>query len=516
MSVSNGAAIEAAATTPRVEIMGVGKTYGAVRALAEIDLTVQPGEIYALCGHNGAGKSTLVKVLSGVTRPDEGNVRIDGVEVDFRDPEQAQRAGVALVDQEISLIEALSVRDNILLGLAGAPFFARPGGADAAIRDLLSRVGLGALNPSTFVQGLPLGQRQLVEIARALGRGGKILILDEPTATLSEAESEQVFSAVRSVSRQGISVIYVSHRLGEVLEICDQISVFRDGRLIATKPASEMDRSELVDLMVGAHAVEASVARTTFDPDAPPMLEISALNVGARVRDVDLTVRPGQIVALAGQIGSGASEVLRAVAGLVPEAVGSVRVGKNQVSLGSPVSSQKLGVDYISNDRKAEGLFLARTVRSNLLATRLRAIARGGFVVNRWARQAGTSLAQVIGLQKRERSAVGELSGGNQQKVFLGRCLQRDPNGLVLLLDEPTRGVDVGGRSDIHDLIRQAAASGTAVVYASTELDEILDLADEIVTLRAGRVVSVRPRDEVTVQSLLYEMTHVETEAVPA
>ncbi|MBA8803278.1 ABC-type sugar transport system ATPase subunit [Nocardioides ginsengisegetis] len=509
-------AVDETPRIPRLRIVGVGKSYAAVRALDGIDLTIKPGEVHALCGHNGAGKSTLVKILSGVVRHDDGSVYIDGEEADFRGPEQAQRAGVALVDQEISLIEALSVRDNIMLGLAGAPFFARPNSADGIIHGLLGRVGLGDLSLSTPVASLALGKRQLVEIARALGRGGKILILDEPTATLTESESDQVFAAVKSVATEGISVIYVSHRLGEVLEICDTISVFRDGRRIATRPADQMDRAELIDLMVGVQAVDRSANADRTPLDSKPSLVVRGLSVGTRVHDVDLTIRPGQVVALAGQVGSGASEILRAIAGLAPDAVGTVRVGEKDLRLGSPVRSLNAGVNYISNDRKAEGLFLTRTVRVNLLATRLRAIARHGFVVSRLAKEIGALLAEASGLRERERSAVGELSGGNQQKAFLGRCLHRDKGASLLLLDEPTRGVDVGGRSDIHDLIRNAAGSGTAVLYASTELDEILDLADEVVTLRAGRVVSVRPRAHITAQALLYEMTHVETEAVSA
>lgn len=440
------------AEVPRLRISGVGKSYGAVRALDGIELTIEAGTVHALCGHNGAGKSTLVKILSGVVRPDDGTVLIDGVAADFRDPEQAQRAGVALVDQEISLIEALSVRDNIMLGLAGAPFFARPGAADATIRGLLGQVGLGELSLSTPVAALPLGTRQLVEIARALGRGGKVLILDEPTATLTEGESEQVFAAVRSVASQGISVIYVSHRLGEVLEICDTISVFRDGRQIATRPAAQLNRAELVELLVGTHATAntGAVAERSMSRDAAPALVVRGLQVRDRVHDIELTVRPGQVVALAGQVGSGASEILRALAGLAPDAVGAVDVGDRRLRLGSPVRSLRAGIDYISNDRKAEGLFLARSVRSNLLATRLGSVSRAGLLVGRLVKDIATTLTTAVGLQARGQSAVGELSGGNQQKVFLGRCLRREHGGVVLLLDEPTRGVDVGGRSDIH------------------------------------------------------------------
>lgn len=504
----------AGSVTPRLQVTGVAKSFGAVKALQAVDLAIEAGSIHALCGHNGAGKSTLVGILAGVVPPDAGMVSIDGVEAHFRDPEDAQRAGVALVDQEISLIEALSVRDNVLLGLSGAPFVARPAGKDDHVRSLLGQVGLARLDLSKPVAALPLGTRQLVEIARALGRGGKVLILDEPTATLTQSESEQVFRAVRSVAARGISVIYVSHRLGEVLNLCDVISVFRDGRRVVTRAASDLDRAELVDLLIGSHAVATDDRRGRPSGTASPMLEIKGLSVGdGRLHGIDVTVRPGQVVAIAGQVGSGASEVLRAVAGLVPDAVGEVRVNGEELLLGSPIRSLRAGVNYISNDRKSEGLFLARSVDSNLLATRLGSVARGGFIVRRLAKKVAGVLAAAIGLQARERSAVGQLSGGNQQKVFLGRSLLREHRASILLLDEPTRGVDVGGRAEIHELVRAAADAGTAVLYTSTELDEILDLADDVVTLRSGHVVSFRPRAEVEMKPLLYEMTHVEQEA---
>jgi ABC-type sugar transport system ATPase subunit len=502
----------ASAVPPRLRVERLAKSYGAVRALRDVSLEVRTGEVHGLCGHNGAGKSTLVKILSGVVRPDEGTVFVDDQEVHFRNPEQAQRSGIALVDQEISLIGSLSIRENLLLGLPGAPFVARPGSSADFIENLLHRVGLDDVRPSTRVDQLPLGRRQLVEIARALGRGGRLLILDEPTATLSEGESLRVFDAVRAVAAGGISVIYVSHRLGEVLDLCDRISVFRDGTLIDTRTAADLGRAQLVELLVGMDGLRVPAAADPAPSDRalPPRLEIRGLHVPNRVESMDLTVYPGQIVALAGQVGSGASDLLRAIAGLSPEATGLVRLGGQQLTMGQPVTALHRGIRFVSNDRKHEGLFLDRTVRTNLTSTRLPSVSTFGVIRSRRLREIAHKLASSIGLSRRGQSAVGNLSGGNQQKVFIGRSLDSGVDN-VLLLDEPTRGVDVAGRQDIHRLVREAAASGTAVLFASTEIEEVLDLGHDIVTMYGGRKISERPREGVTVQSLLSDMTHVQT-----
>lgn len=506
--------IPSGTAVPRLEIAGVSRSYGPIAALAEFSLSIGAGEVHALCGHNGAGKSTLVKVLSGLVRPDTGTLRVDGDEVELKTPQQAQRHGVALVDQEISLIDALSVADNILLGALDAPFFHRRGAAGAHVRELLARVGLGRLNPAQPAGSLSMGERQLVEIARALGRDARILILDEPTATLSEGEIAHVFRAVRSVAAGGASVIFVSHRLGEVLQLCDRVTVLREGRHVTTIPAAQLDRAQLIQLMLGERETSAVVEQV--EPDvAAPAVHVRGLSVPARVFDVDLDVRPGQVVALAGQVGSGASELLRALAGLEAWASGDVRIGERPLRMGSPRRSMEAGVLFLSNDRKSEGLFLDQSVGRNLVATRLGALTRLGLLRPRDAGEVAGGLAQTVGLASRMPDPVSGLSGGNQQKIFLGRCLEHEV-ATLLLLDEPTRGVDVGGRAEIHALIRGAAAAGNAVVFASTEMDEVLDLADVVVSLYKGRVVSVRPRAKVSAPELVAEMTHAEHEAVTA
>lgn len=490
-----------------LKVTDLSKQYGAVRALSDVSIEIAHGEIHALCGHNGAGKSTLVKTLSGVVRPDSGSLSIDGTTVDFRTPLDAQRAGIALVDQELSLVPQLTVSENILLGEVGAGLFSRPRAARQRVRSLLDRVGLRHVSPSAPVSSLSIGERQLVEIGRALGRDAGLVILDEPTATLSDAEIDYVFAAVRDLAAQGSSIAFVSHRLGEVLSLCNTATVLRDGKLVATRPISELDRDSLIDMMIGKVVEEAVVRETDFRKESTSV-RIERLAVRPRIDEFSLEIAPGEIVGIAGQVGCGASSVLRAIAGLEPRAEGHVSVQGRQIKLGSPIRADRGGVAYISPDRKGEGLFLERSVAENLVATRLKALSRSGVVGGRAASAKAAELARASGVhQDRLASAVGHLSGGNQQKVFLGRCLERQGTSL-LLLDEPTRGVDVGGRADIHALIRHAASSGNAVMFASTELDEILDLSDTVITMFAGSVVSIARRADVTAASVVAEMTH--------
>ncbi len=494
----------------KLQVQTLVKSYGPVAALRGVSLELRDGEVHALCGHNGAGKSTLVKILSGVEQPDEGVLEINGEPISFRNPLDAQAAGIALVDQELSLVPQLTVAENIDLGRAGASFITRPGRARPRVKQLLGRVGLGHISPSTPVELLSIGERQLVEIARGLGREAGLLILDEPTATLSDTEIAFVFNAVRDVAAEGASIVFVSHRLGEVLSLCNVVTVLRDGELVATKPIAEVDRPTLIEMMVGS-VVDADTSE--LRPSSGKIVTVSSLQVPPRVTGVDLQLEGGQIMGIAGQVGCGASEVLRALGGLVPQAAGDVSIAGKKVRINTPRGALASGVSYISGDRKGDGLFLNRSVSDNLIATRLGDLSQAGIMQPRAAARTAKELAEVAGIDpSRLRSAVVELSGGNQQKVFLGRCLDRKGTEL-LILDEPTRGVDVGGRAEIHNLIRRAAAAGHAVIFASTELTEILDLSDIIVTMFGGQVVSTRQRSEVTAASALAEITHRDSDA---
>ncbi|MGN9783094.1 sugar ABC transporter ATP-binding protein [Nonomuraea sp. ZG12] len=491
---------------PPVRVEGLARAFNGVPAVREVSFAVGVGEIHGLCGHNGAGKSTVVKMLSGQLAPDRGRIVIGGETVELRSRQAAQRAGVALVDQELSVVPALTVLDNMLLGDIDVPFVNRRRKATARCRQILDDMGLEHIGPDRPLSTLGIGERQLVEIAKALSQNARLVILDEPTATLGEAESRHVFAAIRRVAATGCSIIFVSHRLPEVLELCDVVTVLRDGRDVATHPAEDLTVDELIRWMLGETRRQPSAAPGP-DRDLAPALRIERLRVPGRLDDFTLTAQAGRIYALAGQLGSGASDVLRALAGLHPGTTGTAELRGRPVAIRDPVGAARGGVAFVSNDRKSEGLFLGKPTAWNLVATRLPALGRAGVVRSRRERSTARSLAERSGLpERRLDEPVMTLSGGNQQKVFVGRCLEHE-NVFALLLDEPTRGVDVGGRAAIHRLLRQAADAGLVVMFASTELEELLELGDVIVTMRDGRLVN-RYEGDTDGALLLRDMTH--------
>ncbi|HWA45588.1 MAG TPA: sugar ABC transporter ATP-binding protein [Hypericibacter adhaerens] len=488
-------------------IDGVSRSFGAIRAVSNVSFEVRAGEVHGLCGHNGAGKSTVVKMLAGLLQPDEGRILIGGGEANFTSARDAQARGVALVDQELSVVPALSVLDNLFLGNVAEPLFRSRRESRSRARGLLDAVGLTDLDPEAYIEDLSMGQRQLVEIARALGRKASLFILDEPTATLSSVDIEHVFRAIRKVTAAGCAAIYVSHRLDEVMELCHRVTVMRDGQRVDTVPTSAISGSDLVAMMLGS-VPETARPRAERSRQTDVALEVRNLSAGARTRGVNLAAERGRIYGFAGQVGSGTADVVRAIAGLSPDASGRVRLEGRPVPLGSPQAASAAGIAYVSGDRKGEGLFLGQSIQSNLTATRLRAFSIGGILRLDALKAVAVALCQAIGIKpERLPEAVSRLSGGNQQKVLLGRCLRRSDTK-VLLLDEPTRGVDVRGRAEIHALIRGVADEGAVVVFASTELDEILHLADVVIAMRGGVIVSERQRAEVDAASVLADMTH--------
>jgi ABC-type sugar transport system ATPase subunit len=493
-----------------VRVDGVSKTFGETHAVRDASFHIDVGEIHALCGHNGAGKSTVVKMLSGQETPDAGAIRIGDEVVDLRSRQIAQRHGVALVDQELSVVPSLTVAENLMLGDPRIGWLNRRRAASARFRALLDSLGLEHVGLDQPLADLGIGERQLVEIARALGQDARLVILDEPTATLSDIESEYVYASVRRVAAAGCAVLFVSHRLGEVLALCDRVTTMRDGEVVATTAAGALTVDSLIHQMLG-EAPQRPEKQGASASTGRPLLSVNDLSVPGRVRDFSMTLQAGQVYALAGQLGSGASDVVRAIAGVVPAATARLQVDEVSVPVGHPVAATKAGIAFVSNDRKSEGLFLDQPVSWNLLATRLPQLTRMGVMSRRRCASAVSELAELCGLDPRRAGrAVGELSGGNQQRVFVGRCLGRD-DVRVLILDDPTRGVDVGGRAAIHTLLRDAARSGKAVLFSSTELEELHDLADVVVTMHHGVAVR-RHVGETSSAVLLREMTHGGTE----
>ena len=491
---------------PILAVDGVTKRFGPNEVLKNVSLSLGAQEIRAICGENGAGKSTLVKIITGVHAADGGTVLVDGTPTEITDPQHAQELGIALVAQELSLAPALSVFDNIWLGNREVPLFHRRKELRERARAALEKVGLEELPLEAPVSRLSIGRRQLMELARMLTRDARVFFLDEPTATLSDVEIERIFAALRALKDEGKSVIYITHRLGEVFQICDSVSVLRNGELVGTRRTAEIDRAQLMEMMLG-RSLREMYPRYDSRP-GQPMLEVRDLWVPPVVQNFNLTAQRGMVICLAGQVGSGATEVLRALAGLAFDSTGEVGIAGQPVQLRSVMRAQRAKMQFISEDRAGEGVFLRLNVGQNLVATRLGDHSRLGILARRGLRATAAKLAAAVGVDRaRLRSQADELSGGNQQKVAFGRVIGGDEPG-VLLMNEPTRGVDFGARADIYRLIRQFCDRGYCLVMASSDIEEVLGMADVIVSMYRGRQVATYQRGEADLHRVLADITH--------
>jgi ABC-type sugar transport system ATPase subunit len=491
---------------PVLSVDGVTKRFGPNAVLKDVSLAFAAHEVRAICGENGAGKSTLVKIITGLYAPDEGAVCVDGKRVAIAGPQHAQELGVALVAQELSLAPALSVLDNIWLGNRNVPLFHRRKDLRQRAQNALDKLGLDDVGLETPASALSIGRRQLVEIARMLTRDARVFILDEPTATLSDVEIERIFAALRTLKAEGKSIIYITHRLGEVFEICDAVSVLRNGELVGTRRTQDIDRNELMQMMLGRSLGEM-YPMWQSDPGGA-MLTVKGLHVPPLIYDFNLVAKRGTVTCLAGQVGSGAITVLRALSGLTAAASGDVAVLGKPMRLRSVAKAQVAGVQFISEDRAGEGIFLRLSAGQNLVATKLKDHTTCGVLARRGLRATAAKLAAAVSVdRKRLRSPADELSGGNQQKLAFGRWIGGGEAG-VLLMNEPTRGVDVGARAEIYRLIRQFCDRGYCVVMASSDIEEVLGMADIVVSMYRGRQVAKYQRGEADMQRVLADITH--------
>jgi len=473
------------------------KWFGGVHALDDAHMMIRtPGVVHALMGQNGSGKSTMLNVLSGQLRPDSGTIELDGREVSFRSPPDALAEGISMVSQETALADHLSIAENILLGrrlvrgYAGISWDA----SRAKASEILSRLGVD-YDPDWAVSSLRPDQKQMVEIARALSTDVKILVLDEPTSSLTDEEVQWLFGAVRRLKERGVCVLYVSHRLPEVFEICDEVTVLRDGATVAEGPIADFSSTSLVDAMVGS-ARARSIRTGGTGQIGAPLLEVENLTVEGSLSDACLVLHTGEIVGLAGLEGSGRRELIEVVFGLRPRTSGSIRLGGNAYSAAKPRDAIKRGIGFVPPDRKSEGIILPMAVQDNLglpaTSERFRMLDPGrGLVASDSA-----EVARLLSIKAALDAPARTLSGGNQQKVVLGKWLVRPPR--LLLLDEPTRGVDVAAKAEIHRELREAAERGIAMLVSSSEYDELLELCDRILVLFRGRVVGDLLPEEAT------------------
>ncbi len=473
------------AAGPLLQMRGIVKSFPGVQALRGVDLDLFPGEVLALLGENGAGKSTLMKVLGGAFRPDAGTLRLDGRPVAFRSPQEARAAGIAVIHQEFNLVPGLTAVENIFLGHGPARAgFVRKAEERRRAAGLFRRLG-AAIDLDSPCSRLPTATQQLVEIARALAAEARVVVMDEPTAALSEAEAGRLFEIVRDLKTRGIAVVYISHRLDEIFALADRVVVLRDGRQVGSRPRTGLGRKELIQLMVGRDlADEYPRRRPAF---GPVRLAVSGLSRGRAVRDVSFTVRGGEILALAGLVGAGRTETLRLVFGADRRDAGEILLDGRPLQIRSPRDAIAAGIGLLTEDRKLQGLVLGRSVRENFALPNLGRLSRLGFIDGRREREAfGRHVAALRIKVPHQDELARNLSGGNQQKVVLAKWLERDCE--VLFFDEPTRGIDVGARHEIYLLMNDLAARGKAIVMVSSDLPEVLGMADRILVMHDGRI----------------------------
>jgi ribose transport system ATP-binding protein len=492
-------------TAPLLAARGVGKAFGGVPALHEVAFHLHRGEVVALVGENGAGKSTLMKVLAGVHRPDAGTVELDGVPVELRSPREALARGIALIHQELELCDNLTVAGALFLGaeLRRGPFL-RTQAMAAATRPFLQRLGFD-VSPHTPVAALSPGQKQLLEIARALRAKARVLIMDEPTSSLTQGEVDRLFVVVRELKAQGVGIVYITHRLGEVRAIADRLVGLRDGRNSGELAAAEATHERIVALMVGRTLTKT--ARTPHTPGAE-VLRVRSLRTRAFPQHaVDFAVREREVVGIAGLLGAGRSELLRALFGADPAVAGTIEVGGVVLAGHGPAAAAGSGLVLLPEDRKHQGVVLGMPVDQNLSLPTLH--RRGRWLDRRYERDlAVRSIAELQIATAGPGQLVGTLSGGNQQKVVLGKWLAASPK--VLLLDEPTRGVDVGARAEIYARLHELAANGLAIVFVSSELEEVLQLADRVLVLQKGALTAELPRERMSEHAIMLAATAME------
>ncbi|MCP5518575.1 MAG: sugar ABC transporter ATP-binding protein [Verrucomicrobiales bacterium] len=482
---------------------GLAKAFPGVQALQDVGLEVFPGEVHALMGENGAGKSTLMSIIAGLQPPDAGELQLDGRPVTIPNPHAALRLGIGMIHQELLPFRALSVEENLFMGQQPTRGF--PGWIDRRAlrrraRQLLDR--LGATFPPTARMGsLSVAQMQTVEIAKALAHRVRLLIMDEPTSAISEREVEALFRIIGELRAEGVAIIYISHRMDEVFRIADRITVLRDGRHIETRPAAAFDEPGLVRLMVGRELDAAAPRAPTVAGE--PMIEVDGLSLPGRFADLAFAVNRGEVLGLAGLMGAGRTEVLNALYGLVPATRGRIRIEGREVRIRQPADALRHGIALVTEDRKVSGLVPQLSVEQNLTLASLRRCCRGPWILRAGESRLAEDAVATFGIRASNRNQrVNQLSGGNQQKVVVAKALLTRPK--VLLLDEPTRGIDVGAKAELYTLIDRLAREGMAIVLVSSELPELMRLSDRLLVLCEGRITAELDPRRTTQEAILH------------
>jgi ABC-type sugar transport system ATPase subunit len=481
---------------PIIQFNGITKAYGGVQALKNVSFSIPRGGIHALVGENGAGKSTLIKVAGGIVQPDAGTIFFDSTEVDFRSPLEAERAGIGIVHQEIPMCPHLSAAENIFLSreLPKRRGLIDWNAVHEQTRELF-RLFDTNIDPKAVVGRLPISQQQMIEIAKALSHESRLIIMDEPTSALGKKETNQLFRIIENLVSQGITIIYVSHRLEEVFEIADTVTALRDGEFINTSSINQVTPDDVVNMMVGRE-IEDLFPKVYNQIGNKPLLSVRNLNQPEKFDDVSFDLYPGEVLGLVGLQGSGTSEVMRALFGYGSNITGEIMLQGKPITINNPLEAIRHGIAYIPADRQGEGLFRVMSVRDNGGLLILRRIAKlFGFVPNRELNKQALSAVREFNIRAASiHSLVSSLSGGNQQKVVVAKALSTSP--LVILMDDPTRGVDVGAKAEIHEILNQIVAAGNAIILVSSELPEVLAMSDRVLVMYRGTIKATLPHDE--------------------
>jgi len=492
---------------PTLTLSHIGKSFPGVRAIDDVSLDIHPGEVHALLGENGAGKSTLINILAGMYQPDEGEITLDGARVVMRTPLEAKALGVVLIHQELSLVKQLSVAENIYLGDLPRRSLGRIDWKTlyARVGDILKRLKCG-FTPETRVGDLSIANQQMVEIARVLTTTARVVIFDEPTASLTDAEKIVLFDIIRDLKAGGAAIIYISHRMDEIFTLSDRITVLRDGKHSGTLATAETNEDEVTRLMIG-RSLDLT-RRIEVSTPGEVVLDVRGLACGRLFQDVSFTVHAGEVVGFYGLIGAGRSEIAETLFGLRAPTAGTIRFRGEPVSIASPAHAISLGISLVPESRKEQGLVLELNCRDNITLATIDAMANGPFL-------SGSREAAVFEKYRERlriktpgwRQVVGNLSGGNQQKIVIGKWLATQPK--LLILDEPTRGIDIGSKAEIHDLIRELARSGYAIIVISSEMPEVLKVSDRVIGMYHGRLMREFTAEEVTEDKLVQAISGI-------
>jgi len=490
-----------------IELRGASKSFAGIKVLNNVSFDMRPGEVHALLGENGAGKSTMIKIMSGLYQADEGEIRVNGQPVKFATPREAHTAGIATVHQELLLFPELTVAENIFVGQAPHTSW---GALDwpkmrQRARQILDSLDTPDLDIDATVGTLSVANRQRVEIARALSQDARVVIMDEPTAALAEADVQRLMAIVRRLKERGVAIVYVSHRMPEIFALADRVTVLRDGSHVGTRDIADVDENQLVSMMVGRSIDRLYPKKEGESGDS--MLQLRDVSYRNVVTGISLDLKRGEILGIAGLVGSGRTELALTIFGITPATAGEILTDGKPVRIASPEAARDLGIAYVPEDRGQQGLIRSQTIADNIALANLRQLMKGLVVDAGKVRREAENAIRRFGIRARgPDQVVRQLSGGNQQKVVLGKWLATNPR--ILIMDEPTRGIDVGAKAEIHQLMRKLAGEGMAILMISSELPEVLGMSDRVLVMNGGRIVAAFARDEVTPEAIGAAMTH--------